>query len=77
MWGSGLSSFGLFARAIAPLANLVLTPYQAWRPRLAMRRVWFSTSLENIRLIAARSMPGRSTVPVSKGVRASRLAATR
>ena len=45
-------------------ANLVTA--QAWRPSLAMRRVWFSTRRENIRLIAARSMPGRSTVPVSR-----------
>jgi hypothetical protein len=44
--------------------NLVTA--QAWRPSLAMRRVWFSTNRENIRLIAARSMPGRSTVPVSR-----------
>ena len=50
---------------------------QACRPSVAMRRVWFSTSRENIRLIAARSMPGRSTVPVKRWVRASLSAATR
>ena len=31
--------------------------------------VWLATSRENIRLIAARSMPGRSTVPVSRLVK--------
>ena len=40
---------------------------RACRPSVVMRRVWFSTSRENIRLIAARSMPGRSTVPVWRG----------
>jgi hypothetical protein len=65
----------LWRRAILGACYEVLV--QAWRPRLAIRRVWFSTSLENIRLIAARSIPGRSTVPVRSWVKASRSAATR
>ena len=39
--------------------------------------VWLATSRENIRLMAARSIPGRSTVPVSRLVSESRSAATR
>ena len=42
-----------------------------------MRCVWFSVSRVKSRPIAARSMPGRSTPPVSRAVRASRSAATR
>ena len=57
--------------------TLVSVGFQACRPSFAMRRVWFSTSRENMRLIAARSMPGRSTVPVKRWVRASLSAATR
>ena len=59
------------------VAGVAAKGRQACRPRRVIRRVWFSTRRVNIRLMAARSMPGRSTVPVSRLVRASRSAATR